>query len=329
MFMDNKTKLLCQLADGQFHSGTHLAAELGISRAAVWKHLRSLDRDTGLRFDAVRGRGYRITQPLELLVPELIDQHFSATTRGLINRLHIHQSVDSTNSWLMKQAAIGALSGTVCLAEQQTNGKGRRGRVWISPYGRNIYLSLLWRFQQAPFELTGLSLAAGIAVLRTLQQIGCSSVGLKWPNDILWQGRKLAGLLLEVTGESTGPSQVVIGVGLNMQMGGEGDGIDQPWVDLASIPDMRLISRNRLVALLLENLVEVILGYQESGLERFIDEWNRADLLRGESVVVRSADRIYQGEHLGIDRTGGIRLQIDGEPRVFFAGEVSLRGTVG
>lgn len=327
--METKIKIIHQLADGHFHSGEQLAARLGISRAAIWKHVKSIKHDMGLNVDAVRGRGYRITQPLELLAAERIEAHFSVHTRRLINKLHIHHNIDSTNSWLMRQAGMAAESGAVCVAEQQSAGKGRRGRVWVSPFGSNIYLSLLWHFAMAPVELTGLSLAAGIAVLRTLRQYNCCEAGLKWPNDILWQGKKLAGLLLEVAGETAGPAHVVLGVGLNIRLDAEGTCIDQPWVDLESIPEVGRFSRNELVAALLENLVDVISGYEKSGLSEFIDEWNRYDLLHGEQVVVRSANQIYHGEHLGIDMSGGIRLMIDGEPRTFFAGEVSLRTVSG
>jgi BirA family biotin operon repressor/biotin-[acetyl-CoA-carboxylase] ligase len=225
----------------------------------------------------------------------------------------------------MQQAAQAAASGTVCLAERQSAGKGRHGRQWISPFGRNIYLSLLWRFERAPVELSGMSLAAGIGVLRSLRQLGCDEAGLKWPNDILWRGKKLAGLLLEVAGEAAGPAHLVIGVGLNQKLGAAGEAIDQPWVDLASIPGVRLHSRNELVASLLKNLLDVIAQYDRSGLAGFIPEWDRHDLLKGSQVVIRNAERCYVGEHLGIDEMGGIRLRIADQIRTFWAGEVSLR----
>lgn len=327
--MQTKFKLLHHLSNGHFHSGEKLAAHLGISRAAVWKHLKTIEREIGVKVDAVRGKGYRLRTPLELLSAEHIETLLSARTQQLLSKLHIHHSIDSTNSWLMQQADMGVVSGTVCVAEQQTAGKGRHGRTWVSPFGSNIYLSLLWRFELAPSELTGMSLAAGIAVLRTLRQYNCHDAGLKWPNDVLWRGKKLAGLLLEVAGETTGPARVVIGLGLNIRMDSKGELIDQPWVDLASIPEAAAISRNELVAALLENLVDVIEAYQKSGLGGFIDEWNRYDLLKGEEVVVRSPNQVFQGEHLGIDTSGGIRLKIDGESRTFFAGEVSLRTVFG
>jgi BirA family biotin operon repressor/biotin-[acetyl-CoA-carboxylase] ligase len=323
--MESRVKLLQQLADGGFHSGEALARQFGVTRAAIWKQIKSLDRDWDLRIEAHPGKGYRLAEPLELLQAPQIARHLSASSWQRIPRLHIHQTIDSTNTWLMQQAAHGAASGTVCLAEQQTAGKGRHGRQWVSPFGRNIYLSLLWRFPQAPVELSGMSLAAGIGVLRSLKQIYCAEAGLKWPNDILWRNRKLAGLLLEVTGESAGPSHLVIGLGLNVRMGAYGQAVDQPWVDLASIPQTRTISRNQLVAVLLENLLDVIAEYEQAGLANLRAEWDRHDLCKGRQVVVRNAKQVYHGEHQGIDESGGIRVKVAGRVKTFLSGEVSLR----
>ncbi|PVV08811.1 MAG: biotin--[acetyl-CoA-carboxylase] ligase, partial [gamma proteobacterium symbiont of Ctena orbiculata] len=239
--------------------------------------------------------------------------------------LELHPSIDSTNSWMMKQGANGAETGAVCVAEQQVAGKGRHGRTWVSPFGRNIYLSMLWRFEEPPMQLAGLSLASAIAVLRLLHQLKCDQAGLKWPNDVLWQGKKLAGLLLEVAGEAGGPSQVVIGIGLNTWLGSHGEDIDQPWIDLNSIPNIEPSTRNQLVAKLVRHLRDVIGEYQVAGLESFIEEWHRHDLLLGQQVVIRSHNREHAGEHLGIDDNGAIRLHCDGKERSFHAGEVSLR----
>jgi len=323
--MQSQTELIRRLADGRFHSGEALGQLLGVSRAAVWKRLKQLQLDFGLVVDAVKGRGYRLREPLDLLDEEAILAHLPGESKASLGTLYLHQTIHSTNSWLMQRGAGGAASGSVCLAESQSGGKGRHGRRWISPFGRNIYLSLLWRFDMAPTQLAGLSLASAVGVLRALQELNCRGAGLKWPNDILWEQRKLAGLLLEVSGEAGGPSQVVIGVGLNTWLGGEGRDIDQPWVDLGSIPGIARYSRNRLVALLIRHLLEVIRCYREEGLSGFLDEWHRHDLFMGKQVEIRSAERGYRGEHLGIDPMGGIRLRVDGEERCFYAGEVSLR----
>lgn len=323
--MNKRDRLLSELADGRFHSGEALARRLGVTRAAVWKQVKGLGRELGLEIDSVTGRGYRLAQPIELLDPARIQACLSPAVRHRFQRMHIHSTIESTNTWLMREAAREAPSGTVCLAEHQTAGKGRHGRQWVSPFGRNIYLSLLWRFERSPVELSGLSLAAGIGVIRALRRIACHEAGLKWPNDILWRGKKLAGLLLEVAGEAAGPSHLVIGVGLNLQLDAAGSGIDQPWIDLVSIPDVRAYSRNELVAGLLENLFEIITEYEQSGLTRFIEEWDRYDLLKGSEVVVRNASRSYQGEHLGIDPSGALKLRVAGEVMTFWAGEVTLR----
>ncbi|MBT3060030.1 MAG: bifunctional biotin--[acetyl-CoA-carboxylase] ligase/biotin operon repressor BirA [gamma proteobacterium symbiont of Ctena orbiculata] len=318
-------ELIHRLADGRFHSGQELGRLLDVTRSSVWKKLQQIKQCYKLEIDAVSGRGYRLREPLDLLNRQTIMELLRAEGIEPLPALELHPSIDSTNSWLMQQGANGIESGTVCVAEQQVAGKGRQGRTWISPFGRNIYLSMLWRFEAAPIQLAGLSLASAIAVLRLLHRLKCDRAGLKWPNDVLWQGKKLAGLLLEVAGEAGGPSQVVIGIGLNTRLDGHGEDIDQPWIDLNSIPNIAPFTRNQLVSRLIRHLRDVIGEYQAGGLESFIEEWHRHDLLLGQQVVIRSHDREHAGEHLGIDGNGAIRLHADGQERSFHAGEVSLR----
>jgi BirA family transcriptional regulator, biotin operon repressor / biotin---[acetyl-CoA-carboxylase] ligase len=323
--MQTETDLIRTLADGRFHSGEELGRQLGVSRAGVWKRLQKIRETFGLEVDAVKGRGYRFREPLDLLNEVQIRQFMEeagCTTHG---SLYLHASIDSTNSWLMARGSAGEPAGAVCLAEQQLSGRGRRGRQWISPYGRNIYLSLLWRFDMTPMQVAGLSLAAAVGVLRTLHGFDCHGAGLKWPNDILWQEKKLAGLLLEVSGEVSGPSQVVVGIGLNTWLGEAGDAIDQPWIDLNSIPNVARHTRSQLAASLIVHLLEVIRVYQREGLAAFKDDWQSHDLLLDRMVEIRSASHRYLGKHVGIDASGALRLLIDDEVRLFHAGEVSLR----
>ncbi len=323
--MQAEFELIRTLADGAFHSGEALGRLLGISRAGVWKRLQPLKRDFGLEIDAVKGRGYRLREPLDLLDRRMVLKHIPETERFEVEGLHLRPVLDSTNSWLMQRGAQGEPSGSVCLTEYQQSGRGRHGRQWVSPFGRNVYLSMLWRFDMPPMQVAGLSLAAAIAVLRTLQTFGCKGAGLKWPNDILWQHKKLAGLLLEVSGEASGPSQVVIGVGLNTWLGEAGDDIDQPWIDLSSIPEVEPHSRSQLAASLITELRRVARNYQVEGLSGFLDEWHSNDLMLGQQVEIRSASQCHRGKHLGIDTNGALKLQIDGAERLFHAGEVSLR----
>ncbi|MCU7843807.1 MAG: bifunctional biotin--[acetyl-CoA-carboxylase] ligase/biotin operon repressor BirA [Candidatus Thiodiazotropha sp. (ex Monitilora ramsayi)] len=324
--MQADTQLIRFLADGHFHSGEALGRRLGISRAAVWKRLQQATDAFGLDIDAVKGRGYRLRAPLDLLEKKGILQNLSDEDRQTMGNLYLHDTLTSTNTWLMQRGEAGESSGAVCLAEQQLSGRGRRGRQWVSPYGRNIYFSILWRFDFAPMQVAGLSLAAAIGVLRVLHELNCHEAGLKWPNDILWKKRKLAGLLLEVSGESSGPSQVVIGVGLNTYLGEAGMSIDQPWVDLNSIPGIVPFNRNEFAALLISQMIRIISIYQREGLAAFVDEWHRYDLMVGEEVEIRSATQCHHGTHLGIDITGAIRLKTQEGERLFHAGEVSLRG---
>jgi BirA family transcriptional regulator, biotin operon repressor / biotin---[acetyl-CoA-carboxylase] ligase len=233
---DKQKKILTLLADGEFHSGTELAEVLGISRSAICKQLKGLS-ELGLHHAAVSGKGYRLDKPLELLTHSRINAVLSEQNKALISTLEIHDTLNSTNSYLMERSQQNAPSGFICFAEHQTAGKGRRGRQWVSPYGNNIYLSILWRFQYGGIAVTaGLSLAMGVAVIRALRQHNIHDVGLKWPNDIYYQGKKLGGILIEVSGETDGPCAAVIGLGLNLFLPEtQTQSITQAWTDLTRI----------------------------------------------------------------------------------------------
>ncbi|MGR9088529.1 MAG: biotin--[acetyl-CoA-carboxylase] ligase, partial [Gammaproteobacteria bacterium] len=263
----NQKKILAILADGEFHSGTELAHSLAVSRTAVWKQLGFLT-DLGIRYAAVSGKGYRLDKPLELLSRMLIDEALDDHARGLISMLEIHDRIHSTNSYLADLGQENAASGHVCFAEHQTAGRGRRGRHWVSPYGNNIHLSILWRFQQGPASISALSLAIGVAVIRALAQCRFDQVGLKWPNDIYSQGKKLGGILIEVAGENDGPCTAVIGLGLNVFMAAEEAGrIDQDWTDLRKISGNNSVSRNFLAGVLVNHLFAVLDGYEMVGIK--------------------------------------------------------------
>lgn len=323
--MHQREKIISVLADGRFHSGEQLAGTLGISRTAVWKAVKQLSV-SGIDIQAVSGKGYRLPYSVELLDTSQILQHISPSLRRLIARLSVHFEVDSTNKYLMQQAGGGASSGCVCLAERQTAGRGRRGRGWVSPFGGNIYLSILWRFTHSPAVLGGLSLALGVALVRALKRFGVDDVGLKWPNDVVWNGRKLAGILLEMTGESTGPCVVVAGIGLNINMSNCVKGpIEQPWIDLISILRGK-IARNKLVGLLLEQLLLAERQFTGSGLQGFLPEWRQLDAFSQRRVILQLPDRNVCGVVEGVDQNGALRLRAgDGSLHSFSSGEISMR----
>lgn len=322
--MQHRSQLLRILADGQFHSGEVLGSTLGISRSAVWKILKTMP-ELGLDVQAVPRRGYRLSEPLELLDKDNIVNALTPAGASLLSKLEIHEDIDSTNRLMMQRAVEGADSGHVCLAEQQQDGKGRRGRRWTSPYGCNIYLSFLWRFAQgAPEALSTLSLVAGVTTARVAEKFGIAEVGMKWPNDILVDGRKLGGILLEFAGENSGPCYIVSGIGVNYRMPSEaGSEIDQPWTDICS--HSKKVSRNHFTAVLMDELLSAYDKFHTQGFEPFMQDWQRLDVCRGQMVVLQVQDEHIIGRAEGIDEQGALLLKTESGVKRFSYGEVSLR----
>jgi BirA family biotin operon repressor/biotin-[acetyl-CoA-carboxylase] ligase len=320
--------LVQRLASGDFVSGEILGADMGISRAAIWKQLQQL-QEYGLDVESVKGRGYRIPGGLDLLDKAAIADELGPQGRACLTTLHLEPVLDSTNSWLLRRLAAGTVTpGTACLAEQQSQGRGRRGRAWISPFGRNLYCSLGWEFEQGVAALEGLSLAVGVAAVSALGKLGLPGVSLKWPNDLLWHGRKLGGVLLEITGDASGVCQVVIGVGLNVSMPEPlAATIDQPWVNLAEIAgDGSLPSRSRLAGVLLDEIILMLCQFQQQGFAPFHVQWEVCNAHAGQHVTMVTPSAQIGGRVLGVNSRGGLRLQVDNREQIFLGGEISLRG---
>ena len=311
------------LADGEFRSGEAMARVLGVSRASVWNALRGLD-DAGLEIFKVRGRGYRLSQPLVWLERAAVERALAARAGDF--SIEILDLASSTNTLLMARAAAGAQSGSVIAAEWQTQGRGRRGRVWHATPGAALTFSLLWRFEQGAGALSGLSLAVGVAVARTLARLGINDAGLKWPNDVIWRGRKLAGMLIEMQGEVTGPSAAVIGIGLNCRLPDAlRERIDQPVVDLTQIcattPD-----RNRLLALLLIEIAQLLEQFARAGFAPLRAEWQAHHVYQDKPVRLTLPDAgTIDGLNKGVDDDGALLLETTSGPRRIHSGDVSLR----
>lgn len=331
LISDKQKKILSLLADGEFHSGTELAELLGVSRSTICKQLSGLAA-LGLHHSAVSGKGYRLDKPLELLESSKINAVLNDQNKVLIPTLEIHDSLDSTNSYLMEHSRNNAESGFVCFAEHQTAGKGRRGRQWVSPYGSNIYVSMLWRFQQGGITSTaGLSLAIGVAVIRALKLYGINDVGLKWPNDIYSQGKKLGGILIEVSGEADGPCAAVIGLGLNLFLPEhQAQTITQAWTDLTQISGEIPVLRNQLAGTLLNEMLAVTNGFEMDGIKAYLDEWRSYDCLKGKAATLFIGQQQIEGIVEGIDDKGLILIKKpDGLVQAFASGEVSFSGATG
>jgi BirA family biotin operon repressor/biotin-[acetyl-CoA-carboxylase] ligase len=322
----SKLMLLQLLADGEFHSGQQLAVEMGVSRTAVWKQVNRLGTEAGLDIESVRGKGYRIPGGIDLLHADQVQAALDTRAATLLNRLDILDSVDSTNAELLRMAAQGGGSGLVCAAEQQTAGRGRRGRPWVSPYATNLYLSLLWEFNQGATALEGLSLAVGVAVARALRASDMPPVQLKWPNDVLYDGAKLGGILLEMTGDASGSCKVVIGVGLNVAMpAAAARGIDQAWTDLKTIAAHRPPARSQLLATLLNQLLPLVADFERQGFAHWREQWQSLDAFAGAPVALNTGAAVWNGVSRGVDERGALLLETAAGVQAVYGGEISLR----
>jgi BirA family biotin operon repressor/biotin-[acetyl-CoA-carboxylase] ligase len=337
--MSTRTEVLKLLADGSFHSGTDLGRVLGISRAAVCKNIKSLSH-SGLTIHRVSGRGYRLESFCTPLDVDRI-RTLLRDTENIDIDLQLLDQVDSTNRYLLEAAASGrAASGSVCVTEAQTRGRGRRGRSWVATPYSNVMLSMLWRFDSGPDVVAGLSLAAGVAVAKALQDYGITGIGLKWPNDIVWQRvdkqtseertgvQKLAGVLIDVQGEATGPSVVVLGIGINVYIAAhDGEAIDQSWVDLAHIIGGP-VDRNRLATAVIGRLHQMLCTFEQLGLAAFRDEWERLHVYSGQTVQLHHPGGTRRGIATGIDSRGALLVRNpDGAVQAYHSGEISMRPT--
>lgn len=311
-------KLLTLLKDGRFHSGEALGAVLGVSRSAVWKQLQLLESELNLTVYKVRGRGYRLAEPLLLLDAEKIA---SLAVREPWPAV-VLDDIDSTNAEALRLVAAGQAAPFLVLAERQSAGRGRRGRAWSSPFAQNLYYSLVLRVEGGMRQLEGLSLVVGLAVRQTLLALGVASAGLKWPNDVLVDNRKVAGILLELVGDPADVCHVVLGIGINVNM--QSADIDQAWTSL-HLETGHMIDRNRLAALLGDNLRIYLERHHQEGFSALQSEWESAHLWQGRPVSLIAGSNSVDGVVLGVDHQGALRLDVDGIEKSFSGGELSLR----
>lgn len=312
-------QLIRLLADGQFRSGSELGEALGISRAAIWKRVQRLE-EFGLALESVKGKGYRLAQPVDL-----IDPHSLQVALGDQAQLHYQWVTESTNADAL------AIKGPVrCplvfVTECQTAGRGRRGRQWQSPFAANLYFSIRFPVSGGFAALGGLSLAVGVAVAQALQELDAQlPVTLKWPNDLLINGAKVGGVLIELAGEMDGQVDVVIGVGVNGRMTGhQARDIDQAWTDLAS-ELAQMPSRTVLAACVLSRLLDMLPRFSQQGFAAFLDAFDRYDAVRGKTVQVQSGDQMILGQAAGVLADGALRVETLDGVREVYGGEVSLR----
>ena len=317
--------ILRLLTDGKFHSGETIAQQLKVSRATVWNALQDAEK-LGIEIFSVRGRGYKLPQPVTLLDEQAILSAMGPQSALL--KLEIHDHLDSTNTYLMKKLSAGQAHANCVATNLQTNGRGRRGRTWQAGLGASLTFSLLWRFQCGAAGLSGLSLAVGIALIRALHHFGVTQAQLKWPNDVLIGREKLAGILIELQGDMEGPSVAVIGVGINLNLPASiKQQIDQPVTDLASVTQTP-INPNLLLGELLKHLTDVLSTFEQRGFVSVRDEWTSYHAYHQQAVRMLHPDgRETTGIVINVAEDGNLLVSTAAGEQRFSSGEISLRAS--
>ncbi|MBN6363591.1 bifunctional biotin--[acetyl-CoA-carboxylase] ligase/biotin operon repressor BirA [Providencia huaxiensis] len=313
-------QLIDILADAQVHSGEQLGEQLGMTRSAINKHIKTL-RSWGLNIETIAGKGYKLPYQINLLSKEAIKKQVD----GL--NIIVEPVIDSTNQYMLER--INSLkSGDTCLAEYQSAGRGRRGRQWISPFGCNLYLSMYWKLDQGPAAAVGLSLVVGIVIAEALNKISQDKVKVKWPNDLYMNDKKLAGILVELTGKTGDAAHIIIGIGINIGMNKnnieDANTITQEWSSLRD--EVENIERNELSANIIKSLRKSLVIFEREGLKPFLERWFKLDNFLNRPVKLLIGNDIITGVERGINDQGALLLQKDNDEIIpYIGGEISLR----
>ncbi|HRD69453.1 MAG TPA: biotin--[acetyl-CoA-carboxylase] ligase [Legionella sp.] len=321
-FNDSNSALLNILCDAHCHSGSELGLVLGISRSAVWKQINQLI-SIGIPINRIPHKGYQLIKPIILLDRQKIAEDLYGLKTPYT--IHLYPTIDSTNRFLKDLPVSDRLE--ICCAESQTQGRGRFGRHWHSPFGENIYVSAKWNFNCDLSRLSGLSLITSLAVLTTLKEfIDTTLIKVKWPNDILWGDKKICGSLIEVVAESNSTAQVIVGIGLNVNSDPEIDHLkDILWGSMYEISNS-LYNRNLIIARLIINLEGYITRFINEGFDAFVEEWNRSDYLQGKSITVTQTLNTFTGIAHGINSQGQLIIEdSEGVNHLLSSGDTSLK----
>lgn len=314
---NNLNKIVTILSDGNYHDGNTIGDRLQMTRSAVWKAIKKLE-SYGVPIDSVKRKGYALKNPLILL-----DRNKIKTQVTQKIDLSLFESIASTNDYL--RTLVKPKGIKVCIAEQQTNGKGRLGRNWYSPFGKNIYLSCLFPFQKDLSELAGLSLVVSLAITAALKSFGVSeTLCVKWPNDVLYDGKKIAGNLIEIQAETHGVSTVIIGIGVNVNMLEDEKQIREPWISLQKILH-DYIDRNLVCARLINELLAHLHEFSVNGFSVFAKHWAQTDCLTNRQITLHNLQKKIEGKSLGVNHQGNLLLQLsNGDIATFSSGDTSV-----
>lgn len=315
------TNIILQLlSDGQWHKGEELGQALSITRAGIWKAMQSMP----ISIERDKRQGYRIAGGLELLNEKELNKKIESSVKNKYNKLIILNSIPSTNDYLFEQARGNIHDNLICLAEAQSQGKGRRGRTWETPFGHNISCSFLWHYNCDSGQLSGLSQMIALSTVKAIEEAtGIEDLKVKWPNDIYHQGKKLSGILIELLAQAHVNTTAIIGIGINGKLP-ENTQINQPWTDLTNILGAPP-PRNRLAAALINHTISTLAEFHMDGLTPHIETWKHYDICAGKQVEIVRNSNDLKGIAEGINRRGELILRDkNNQLHTILSGEASL-----
>lgn len=318
-FMDDKILNIFRASNGEFISGEEISEKLKISRAAVWKHIEQL-RKEGYEITGEPHVGYRLIGLPDRLIPDEISYHLGTKIMG--KEIYSYESTDSTMDIAHRLAQSGSPEGTVVFSEGQAKGRGRMGRQWLSPKGKGIYFSFLLKPKVAPNEAPKITLMAAVAVARAIRTATDLSALIKWPNDILIAGRKICGILTEMSAEVNTVRYLILGIGINVNT--DKEHLPKGASSL-KIESGRNITRLELAKELLREMEKQYHRFKTKGFEEIITEWRALSYMFGERVKVTCQDKRIEGYAVDIDQNGALVVRMDnGFAQHIMAGDVLL-----
>ena len=307
------------LSDCEYHDGDSLGNTLNVTRSAVWKMIKKLS-DYGINITSIKGKGYKLDNPLLLLNPKIISDGLPTELKNKMT-LQVCETITSTNTYLKENFDPDKIN--ICISEHQAHGKGRFNRHWLSPFGKNLYISFRFRIRKDISELSGLTLAISVATMNTLKKFGVESK-IKWPNDVYCNDKKISGNLIEIIAESNSITDAIIGIGLNINMLNIETNDILPWTSIAKETD-NIVNRNEVAIELISQLTNQIDIFAAKGISHFLNIVNQNNYLQDKNITLTQNESIYKGIASGIDELGRLILTLeDGTKHHFSSGDAHI-----
>ena len=308
----------------EYLSGEEISRQLSVSRTAIWKHMQTL-KQSGYEIEAHPRQGYRLRSVPDRLLPDEIRDSLQTTMLGQ-HEIYYFDDIDSTNNEAKKQANLGCHEGAIVLSEAQNNGRGRIARSWFSPFGKGIWLSLILKPPFLPSDAPKCTLLAAVAVTKAIRSITKVQCGIKWPNDILYKGKKIVGILTEMNAEMDAINYIVIGMGINVNI--DQDEFPEELRAIAtslSQASGQPIARLTLLQAILAELETEYNKVIQYGFSQMLDEWRQLSVTLGQTVDALGGSRQFSGVAIDIDQDGTLLVQTEEKIERIIAGDISIR----